>query len=48
MIQKAIIAKRNEDMGLNATSKIDDVSKAYLKRRLDVDNINATHHVQIF
>ena len=48
MMERALAAYRNGDMGLNCAARPYSVPKATLKRRIDGTNINAVGHTQLF
>jgi hypothetical protein len=48
MMERALAAYRNGDMGLNCAARTYIVPKATLKRRIDGTNINAVGHKQLF
>jgi hypothetical protein len=48
LMERALHAFRNCDMGLKAAARTYDVPKAMLKRRIDEKNKNATEHTQNF
>jgi hypothetical protein len=48
LMQQAIMAYRNGDVGLNAASRTYGVPKATLKTRTDGGSINAVNRVQAF
>jgi hypothetical protein len=48
MIERALAAYRNGDMGLNCAARTYSVSKETLKRRIDGTNVNTVRHKQLF
>jgi hypothetical protein len=48
MMERALAACRNGDMGLNCAARPYSVQKANLKRRIDGTNVNTVGHKQLF